>query len=95
VHGDVHVLPSTTSANPAGADVTVTVTLGVNVTVAVAYLVGSAALSARRVTTCGELITAGAMYSPIGEMLPAPPFTMLQFTAVLVVPVTVAVNSCC
>src|SRR6266540_1385266 len=68
--------------------------MAVTVTVALAVLVGSALLVA--VTVC-EPAAAGAVYSPVAEMVPTvvlPPATPStdHCTLVLVVPVTVAVN---
>jgi CBS domain containing-hemolysin-like protein len=57
--------------------------------------VESACETAVTVTAAGVGTVAGALYSPLLEMLPfaVPPFT-LQVTSVFVVPLTVAVNCC-
>jgi hypothetical protein len=72
---------------------TVTVTAGgggvCTVTVAVPLEDGAAALVARTVTTAGFGTVAGAVYSPVEEMLPA---VAVQVTAVLLEPETVALN---
>src|SRR5215471_3987744 len=69
-----------------------TVIGGASVTVAVPALVGSATLVAVTVTDCVPEMVAGAVKSPVAEMVP----TGLadQVTAVLLLPVTVAENSC-
>jgi hypothetical protein len=69
--------------------------LAVTVTVADPDFVESACEAAITVTAAGVGTVAGALYSPLLEMLPfaVPPFT-LQVTAVFVVPLTVAVNCC-
>src|SRR5579863_8351006 len=66
---------------------------GLRVTVAVADLVVSATLVAVMVTVCAEEIVPGAVYKPLLDSVPADGL-MLQVTAVLLVPVTVAVNCC-
>src|SRR5436853_517726 len=67
-------------------------------TLAVAFLVGSAWLTAVTVMPPAGMV-AGAAYRPLAEMVPldgSPPLTLLtcQVTAVLAVPLTVAVNCC-
>src|SRR5713101_6887073 len=67
------------------------------VTVAAPDLVGSACAVADAETVAGLGTDEGAVYTPAGEMAPTvllPPATpaTLQFTAVLLAPVTVAVN---
>ena len=66
---------------------------GLSVTVAVADLVESATLVAVMVIVCEAEIVPGAVYKPVAVSVPADG-VMLQFTAVLVAPVTVAVNCC-
>src|SRR5271165_6898190 len=66
---------------------------GASVTAALADLVVSAALVAVMVTVCEEEIVAGAVYKPLADSVPTGGL-MLQVTAVLLVPVTVAVNCC-
>ena len=66
-------------------------TVGVSVTVAVAVLVESATLVAVTVTNCWPETVAGAVYSPLVVMLPTLG-AIDQFTAELLVPVTVAPN---
>jgi len=89
------VVPAGTVA-VAGATDTV---IPVSVTVAEAVLLGSAWATAVMVTVGGLGRTAGAVYRPVKEMVPTValppmmPFTS-QNTAVLVTPVTVAVNCC-
>src|SRR5215467_897647 len=73
--------------------VTDTATVGVSATVALADLVGSATLVAVMVTVCAEEIVAGAVYNPPVVRVPTDGF-ILQVTAVLLVPLTVAVNCC-
>jgi hypothetical protein len=62
--------------------------LAVMVTAAVAVLLGSATLVAITVAVPAE---AGAVYTPLLDTVPAPLAT-LQLTAVLLVPLTAAVN---
>ena len=64
------------------------------VTVAVADFVVSTTLVAVMVMVCVEVIVAGAVYKPVLLKVPTEGL-MLQVTAVLLVPVTVAVNCCC
>ena len=69
----------------------------VTVTVAMALLVASAALVA--VTVCVPACV-GAVYSPVASMVPVfefPPAILStdQFTLVLLVPATAALNCCC
>jgi hypothetical protein len=79
----------------AAVGATATVTGGSNVTVAVADLVVSAALVALMVTDCCAATLAGAVYSPLLLTVPAPVVGLIvHVTAVLPVPVTVAVNCC-
>ena len=61
--------------------------------VAVADLVVSATLVAATVTVCCELMLDGAVYSPADEIVPTLGL-IDQVTAVLLVPVIVAVNCC-
>src|SRR5579863_8760524 len=61
----------------------------VTVTLALADFVGSAVLVA---VTVSEPAVAGAVYKPLLETMP---LIAVQFTAVFVDPVTVAVNCCC
>ena len=63
------------------------------VTVAVADFVVSATLVAVIVMVWVDLMVAGAVYCPLAESMPTEGF-MLQVTAVLLVPVTVAVYCC-
>ena len=70
---------------------TVTCTEGVIVTPAVAFLVWSATLVAVTMTVCGLPSVAGAVYRPPLEIVPTAGLTD-QVTAVLVVPITAAVN---
>ena len=70
---------------------TVTCTGGTTLTLASAFLLASAALVAVTVTVCGPLSVVGAVYRPPLEIVPAAGLTD-QVTAVLVVPVTAAVN---
>src|SRR4029079_7656609 len=67
---------------------------GFNVTMALASRVLSATLVAVTVTFCWDGIRAGAVYRPDDETPPTPPGLLAQVTAVLVVPVTVALNCC-
>jgi len=79
-------------ATPDGSEVVVIErTGGVSVTEALAILVGSAALVAETTTVCGEVMDPGAIYKPLGEIVPTEGLTA-QVTAVLVVPDTAAVN---
>jgi hypothetical protein len=66
---------------------------GFNVIVALADLLLSAALVAVTVTDCVLVTVAGALYRPLDEMLPTAG-EIDQFTAVLVVLVTAALNCC-
>jgi hypothetical protein len=66
---------------------------GCSVTVAAAVLVVSAELLAVTVTVCEELTDAGAVYSPLVEIVPTDGL-IDQVTAVLVDPDTEAVNCC-
>jgi hypothetical protein len=70
---------------------TVTVNGGTSVTVALPDWKLSATLVAVTVTDCWPAMLPGAVYSPLEEMLPTLGLSD-QVTAVLVVPVTVAVN---
>ncbi len=63
------------------------------VTVAEADFVGSATVVAVTVTVWLVLIVAGAVYKPVLETVPTAGFR-LHVTAVLLDPVTVAVNCC-
>ena len=63
------------------------------VIVAIAVWVLSAELVAVTVTVCAEVMEAGAVYSPLVEMLPTDGL-IDQVAAVFVDPVTVAVNCC-
>src|SRR5437868_13255290 len=72
---------------------TATATVGLRLIVAVSDLVLSATLVARTVAVCAVGIEAGAVYSPLVLIVPAPAITA-QVTAVLLVPVTDAVNCC-
>ena len=66
---------------------------GVSVIVAVAVLVLSAELVAVSVMVCVEVIVAGAVYNP--PLVTVPTFGDNEYvTAVLLDPVTVAVNAC-
>src|SRR5580704_7418221 len=70
-----------------------------NVTVALAILVLSATLVAVTSSLFGDGIFKGAVKSPIVSIVPTSVFALIcpatdQVTAVLVVPVTVAVNCC-
>src|ERR1700741_3810777 len=76
----------------ADAGLTDTVT-GLSVTVAVADFVESAALVAVTVIVCEVEIVPGAVYKPLAVSVPTDGF-MLQFTAVLLFPVTFAWNCC-
>jgi len=83
-----------------GSEEVVIVGVGaVTVAIAPALFVVSAALVAVTVTAAGEGTEAGAAYTPLEEteprveFPPGTPFT-LQVTAVLEVPLTVAVNCC-
>ena len=67
-----------------------TLIVGNKVIVALAILVGSAALAAVKVTVCWMVTTDGAVYSP-PDTVPTCG-DIVQLTAVLVDPVTVAVN---
>jgi hypothetical protein len=68
---------------------------GCTVTVAEMDLVESATLVAVTVTMGGTGTVAGAVYSPLAEIVPALALgSTLQVTAVLALPVTVAVNCC-
>jgi hypothetical protein len=79
----------TPSVAAAGAIVTET---GSSVRVTLAEWFGSAELVAVTVTVCWVGISAGAEYTPATETIPAPVLGMrVQETAVLVLPVTVAV----
>ena len=62
-------------------------------TVAVPNFVASTTLVAVMVIVCVEAMVAGAVYNPVLLNVPTEGF-MLQVTAVLFVPVTVAVNCC-
>ena len=73
-----------------GATLTLTVTGAETLTVARALLVASATLVA---ATVAVTAVNGAVYRPVVEMLP-PPLATVQVTAVLVVPLTAAVNCC-
>jgi hypothetical protein len=74
-----------------GATDTETWVDGLRVTVAVSDFAASAALVARTVTVCCELTEPGAVYRPLAEMVPT--FGVSDHvTAVLLEPVTVAVN---
>jgi hypothetical protein len=78
-----------------GVDVTAATTF----TLAEADLVESAWLVAVTVTVAGEGTTAGAVYSPLPEIVPTvvfPPGMLFtaQFTEVFEVPVTVATKPC-
>ena len=64
---------------------------GFTTTVAVPYFVESATLVARTVTVCWALTDPGAVYTPADEMEPADDESD-HVTAVLDVPLTVAVN---
>jgi len=66
---------------------------GFTVTVALPDLVGSATLVAVTVTVCEVVTVDGAVYSPAVLRVPTAGLND-QFTAVFVVPVTVAVNCC-
>jgi hypothetical protein len=103
---EVLLLPVTLAVNGCWAPATrvaevglmVTVTGGaVSVTVAWAFLVVSACETAKTVTDAGFGSVCGAVYTPVVLMVPiiasppGSPFTC-QVTAVLVEPVTVAVN---
>jgi hypothetical protein len=68
--------------------------VGINVTVAVAVAEELAWLVAVSVTVCCVVMLAGAVYRPEELMLPTPPGVIVQFTVVLLVLVTVAVNCC-
>jgi hypothetical protein len=70
---------------------TVTCTGGTTVTLAVAVLLVSATLVAVTVTVCGLPSVAGAEYRPPLEIVPTAGLTD-HVTAILVVPVTAAVN---
>jgi hypothetical protein len=72
---------------------TVTCTGGVIDALAVAVLLESAALVTVTVTVCGLLSVVGAEYKPLLEIVPTAGLTD-HVTAVLVVPVTAAVNCC-
>ena len=61
--------------------------------VALVDLVGPATLWAVIVTVCDVRILDGAVYRPAGEIVPTDGL-IDQFTAVLLVPKTVAVNCC-
>ena len=63
---------------------------GVNETTALALLVLSAALVAVTVTDCAVVTDAGAVYTPL-VMVPSAGVSV-QLTAVLLVPVTLALN---
>ena len=66
---------------------------GIRVTVEVADFVGSAVLVAVTVTVWVDEILLGAVYSPVLEIVPTEGL-MAHVTAVLLVPLTVAVNCC-
>ena len=85
---------------PLGSEEVVIVGVGaVMVAIAPALFVVSAALVAVTVTAAGEGSAAGAPYNPLDETVPTvefppgTPFT-LHVTAVLEVPLTLAVNWC-
>jgi len=97
---DVLLAPVTLAANRRACDaykiavlgLVVTVTSGFRVIVAVAVLVVSATLWPVTVTVCVELIESGAVYQPVLLIHPTVSGLMVQFTAVLMVPVSVGVN---
>jgi hypothetical protein len=94
----VFPLPDTVALNCwlwAAVNVTVagdtTMVIAERAAIAVADLFGSATLVAVTVTRCGKETVEGAVYRPEFEILPR--FGLrVQFTVVLVLPVTVAVN---
>src|SRR5579862_2935113 len=75
--------------NDTGADATG----GLTTTVAVAYFVVSAVLVARTVIVCWAVTDEGAVYRPVDEIDPTDEESD-HVTAVLDVPLTVAVNCC-
>jgi hypothetical protein len=66
---------------------------GVRITAALAELFGSAWLVAVTITCWDVAMFAGAVYNPLLARLPIGGFNV-HFTAVLLLPVTVAVNCC-
>ena len=86
----VPIVPSVT----ASGETLITTGGGVKLTVAVPVLVPSATLVAVTVTVCKVVTVAGAEYSPVAVILPAPAGLKLQFTAVLANPLTLAENCC-
>src|SRR6185503_754806 len=98
---DVSLLPVTVALNcwtcprnmlaVVGATLTAT---GCRITVAFADLVKSAWLVAVTVTVCVAGIVVGAVYRPLAEIDPTLLGVIDQVTAVLPVPVTVALNCC-
>jgi hypothetical protein len=67
--------------------------MGFTVIFAVAKLSGSATLVAVTVTVCGEANEDGAVYSPVGEMLPTAGL-IDQTTDGFVAPLSVVANCC-
>src|SRR5256885_16234220 len=97
------VCPVTVAVNCCVAPAAITAVVGfidmplTTVTWAVAFLLASAALVAVRVWVPGW---AGAVYKPVASIVPAVEFPPAipsadQFTVVLLVPWTVALNCCC
>jgi hypothetical protein len=92
-------VPPTTTVADEGETLTATVVDETIVTWAEPDFVGSACDTAVTVTVLGFGTFAGAVYSPLEEIVPTvefPPVTLFtsQVTAVFDVPVTVAVNCC-
>ena len=73
---------------------TLTATEGSSVIVVDEDAVVSARLVAVTVTVCAEVLVAGAVYRPEGLTVPVPAGEIVQFTAVLLVLVTVTVSCC-
>jgi hypothetical protein len=76
-------------------DATLSVGVALSVNVAVALTDVFAWLAAVIVTVCGVVTGVGAVYNPDALIVPAPVVGLsVQFTAVFVLPTTVAVNCC-
>jgi hypothetical protein len=93
------LVPVTAAVNCCVCDAVIDAVVGVNeidtglsVTIAVADLVVSATLVALTVTIVCAVTVEGAVYSPAPEIDPAPTGLIAQVTAVLLDPVTAAVN---
>ncbi len=87
------LITNPTCGGPDGSDSEVIVGVdGVIVTVAAPVADICATLVAVTVTVCKAAIVAGAVNSPVGDMLHAPAGDTLQVTCWFVVPVTAAVN---